>query len=88
VYLEAMATAKPAIGCRGQGIEEIVHHGVNSCLVSPDNLDELLATLDHLLNDASVQTRIGAAARQTILQRFTLAHQADGLNRIYRECLS
>jgi hypothetical protein len=29
---------------------------------------------------------MGTAARDTILDRFTLAHQAENLARIYREC--
>jgi glycosyltransferase involved in cell wall biosynthesis len=41
VYLEAMSTGKPVIGCRGQGIAEIIQHGSNGFLVGPDNEKEL-----------------------------------------------
>lgn len=37
VYLEAMSSGKPVIGCRGQGIAEIIRHGSNGFLVGPDN---------------------------------------------------
>ena len=37
VYLEAMSVGKPVIGCRGQGIAEIIQHGSNGFLVGPDN---------------------------------------------------
>jgi spore maturation protein CgeB len=38
-----------------------------------------------LLRDQSQRAQIGAAARNTILQSFTLEHQAQRLLAIYRE---
>jgi glycosyltransferase involved in cell wall biosynthesis len=87
VYLEAMATAKPIIGCRGQGIEEIVHHGENGRLIQPDNLQEMVQALDILLANAPLRERMGMKARQTITEGLTLQHQAARLSALYRECL-
>ena len=87
VYLEAMAVGKPVIGCRGQGIAEIVQHGSNGFLVGPDNERELTQAVAMLLRDEARRRNLGAAARDTILERLTLAHQAENLARIYRECL-
>jgi glycosyltransferase involved in cell wall biosynthesis len=86
VYLEAMATEKAVIGCRGQGIAEIIRHGSNGFLVGPDNEKELALALTMLLRDERRRRSMGTAARDTILDRFTLAHQAENLARIYREC--
>ena len=83
VYLEAMASGKPAIACRGQGIEEIIRHGENGCLIPVDSLEELVQNLQVLLADAELRARIGKAARQTILDNLTLSHQAEKLMRIY-----
>jgi glycosyltransferase involved in cell wall biosynthesis len=88
VYLEAMSTGKPAIGCRGQGIAEIIQHGTNGFLVGPDNEKELTLALGMLLRDDVRRRNLGAAARDTILERFTLAHQAEILARIYREAIA
>jgi glycosyltransferase involved in cell wall biosynthesis len=85
VYLEAMAVGKPVIGCRGQGIAEIVRHGSNGFLVGPDNERELQLALAMLLRDEPRRRSIGAAARDTILENLTLAQQAESLSRIYRE---
>jgi len=85
VYLEAMAVGKPVIGCRGQGIAEIVQHGFNGFLVGPDNEKELTLALGMLLRDARLRQNLGEAARDTILDRLTLAQQAESLARIYRE---
>ncbi len=85
VYLEAMSTGKPAIGCRGQGIAEIIQHGSNGFLVGPDNHRELALAIAMLLKDETRRRNISVAARDTILDRLTLAHQAESLLRIYRE---
>ena len=86
VYLEAMSVAKPVIACRGQGIEEVIQHGSNGWLVDPDDLHGLIDALSVLLQNVQLRRQIGGAARDTILQGFTLAHQADRLVRLYREC--
>jgi len=87
VYLEAMASGKVAIGCTGQGIEEVIRHGDDGWLVPPDGLAELIDGLRILLRDGARRKRIGAMARDTILQSFTLQHQAERLLNVYRECL-
>ena len=85
VYLEAMSVGKPVIGCRGQGIAEIIQHGSNGFLVGPDNERELTLALAMLLRDEPRRHNLGIAARDTILDRLTLELQAESLARIYRE---
>jgi glycosyltransferase involved in cell wall biosynthesis len=85
VYLEAMASGKPVIACMGQGIEEIIEHGRNGWLTEPDDLPALVESLTQLLGNDDMRSRIGQEARRTVLDRLTLAHQADTLKRIYCE---
>jgi teichuronic acid biosynthesis glycosyltransferase TuaC len=85
VYLEAMSCGKPVVACRGQGIEEVIEHGENGWLIPVNGLDELVRGLSALLASPELRTRIGTAARHTILGKFTLSHQAQYLARIYRE---
>jgi teichuronic acid biosynthesis glycosyltransferase TuaC len=85
VYLEAMACGKPVIACRGQGIDEIVHHGSNGWLIPVDGLEELVEALRSLLANANLRATIGEAARKAIVDTFTLEHQARKLTTIYRE---
>jgi len=87
VYLEAMSTGKAVVGCRGQGIGEIIQQGSNGFLVGPDNDKELALVLSMLLRDEQKRRNLGCAARETVLDGFTLAHQAERLARIYRECV-
>ena len=88
VYLEAMSAGKAVIGCRGQGIAEVIQHGSNGFLVGPDNEKELTLALAMLLRGRALRGRLGVAARDTILDRFTLAQQAQNLARIYRESVT
>ena len=87
VYLEAMASGKPAIGCLGQGIEEVIRHGENGWLIPSNGREDLVNGLRLLLRDEALRRRIGTSARETILQSFTLEHQAQRLLTIYRESL-
>lgn len=87
VYLEAMSTERPAIACHGQGIEEVIRHGENGWLIQPKNLDDLTTALRVLLADRLLREKLGRNGRQTVLQGYTLAHQASQLLSIYRECL-
>jgi len=88
VYLEAMAAERPAVACRGQGVEEIIRHGENGWLVEPKILNSLTTALHALLSDQRLRETLGHNSRQTVLQAHTLVHQASKLLSIYRESLS
>jgi teichuronic acid biosynthesis glycosyltransferase TuaC len=88
VYLEAMASGKVAIGCRGQGIEEIINHGDNGWLIGPDSVQDLAAGLSELLRNQPLRELLAERGRQTVLNDLTLTHQAERLLAIYRECAS
>jgi teichuronic acid biosynthesis glycosyltransferase TuaC len=88
VYLEAMACGKPVIACRGQGIGEIIEHRKNGWLIPVDGLDELAQGISMLLQSTDVSSRMGTAARETILNGLTLLDQAQRLANIYRQALA
>ena len=88
VYLEAMSAGKPVIACRGQGMDDVIIHDYNGFLTEPGDLERLSATLSALLADAPRRMRTGSAARRTVLDGFTLQHQAARLASLYRECMA
>jgi teichuronic acid biosynthesis glycosyltransferase TuaC len=93
VYLEAMACGKPVIACRGQGIDEIIEHGRNGWLIPAwldpiDGLADLAQGLSTLLQSPDLCSRLGASARESILNRLTLSHQAHRLAQIYGEAIA
>jgi len=86
VYLEAMASGKPVIACHGQGIAEIIQHGKNGILISARDQAALAESLRVLLENPDFRHRLGSTARECILARHTLAHQAQQLAAIYNRC--
>lgn len=85
VYLEAMASERVAIGCKRQGIEEIIRHGANGWLVEPESVDELASAISRLLSDHLLRNAIAKAGRRTCLEGLTLLDQAKRFAAIYRE---
>ena len=67
VYLEAMSLGVPALGTRGEGIEEHIDHGVSGILVPPGDDAALLAELRALAADPDRAGRIGEAGRRRFL---------------------
>ena len=88
VYLEAMATGKPVIACRGQGIGEIIDHNCNGWLIDPNDWEGLTNALTSILADAPLRQRLGGNARLTVLGSLTLDHQAANLAAVYKECVA
>jgi len=67
VYLEAMSLGVPALGTRGEGIEEHIEHSVSGILVPPDDDDTLLVELRALAADPDRARRIGEEGRRRFL---------------------
>jgi glycosyltransferase involved in cell wall biosynthesis len=85
VYLEAMASERVAIGCTGQGIEEIIRHRVNGWLVEPKNMEDLALAISSLVSDQVLRKTLAKRGRQTIIEGLTISHQAKRLQMIYQE---
>ena len=93
VYLEAMASGIPAIGCRGQGISEVIRDGENGFLVTENDWRGLAELMRRLIVKPEMRRAVGVAARGTIvgeggLEGHTLLHQAQRLRAIYEGCLA
>jgi glycosyltransferase involved in cell wall biosynthesis len=71
-YIEAMAGAVPAIGCRGEdGPEEIAGAGGGIVLVPARDVRALADHIDRLLSNRPSLEALGAAARDTVVAEFT-----------------
>jgi len=69
--LEAMASGTPVVASRIGGVPEIVQDGVTGFLVKPGDTLELGERLQQILSDQPLARRMGAAARERALDRFT-----------------
>jgi glycosyltransferase involved in cell wall biosynthesis len=72
VLLEAMACGKPVVSTAVAGIPELVTHGENGLLSSPQDISAIQAGLISLLQDPAARQKMGATARQTVKDRFDL----------------
>ncbi len=87
VYIEAMAAGKPAVACRGAGIEDIIEDRATGMLVEPRNLADLTAALDHLLASPREAQAMGARARELVLEKLTWEENARKNIEVYKEVL-
>jgi glycosyltransferase involved in cell wall biosynthesis len=68
--LEAMAMRVPVVASDVGGIPEAVQHGVNGLLVPSGDADALSDSLGRLIDNPGLARRLGAAARQRVLDDF------------------
>jgi glycosyltransferase involved in cell wall biosynthesis len=85
--LLAMSAAVPVIASHIGGLSEIIRHGENGLLV--DNTEAAIASaIRHLLDHPEQARQIGAAARQTVIERFTVDRLVAGTLEAYRRVLA
>jgi glycosyltransferase involved in cell wall biosynthesis len=77
--LEAMAAGLPVVTTAVGGIPEAIVSGVNGRLVRPGDSSALRLALAELLDDHALRRRLGAAARNSVLERFQLRDSAARL---------
>jgi glycosyltransferase involved in cell wall biosynthesis len=87
VYLEALGLGKPVIGCRGQGVEDMVEDGRTGYLVEPRDTESLARTILHILNNGTESARVAAAAREKVLSSFTWEQNACRYTDVYLRCI-
>jgi glycosyltransferase involved in cell wall biosynthesis len=71
--IEAMASGTPVISSRIGGLPEVVHEGETGFLVEPGNVEELNYRIALMVSDRKLARRMGNAARELVLDRFTWA---------------
>jgi glycosyltransferase involved in cell wall biosynthesis len=86
--LEAMAAGLPVVASAVGGVPELVEAGVTGLLVPPGEDAALADALEHLLADAELRRRLGAAGRARAAERFDLPRfHAEHLE-LYRALLA
>lgn len=82
--LETAACGVPIIAARAGGIPEIVHPGLNGYLIEPGDARALAHYLNELLDQPERRQAFGAAGRQLVLERFSIARMVAGNHAVYR----
>lgn len=87
VLIEAMACARPIVTTDMPGCRELVHDGLNGCLVPPRNADALEKALSNLLNDPQVCVTMGVAGRKIVESEYSVLQVVSDTLNVYRELL-
>jgi glycosyltransferase involved in cell wall biosynthesis len=85
--LLAMSAGVPVIASKVGGLPEAIRDGENGILVD-NHPQEIAAAIRRVLADREFAQRMGAAARQTIRERFTVDLMVRRTMEIYRQVLS
>jgi glycosyltransferase involved in cell wall biosynthesis len=86
--MEAAACGVPVVAPAVGGIPELVQDGVTGLLARPNDLAGLVAALEKLLRDPAQRSRLGAAARQRAVEKFSVRHQVDQLLALWTDVLN
>lgn len=70
--LEAMSCGCPIVGSSTPPVEEVLKHGQNGLLCDFFNPEELAQSVQVLLEDRILAKKLGCAARETILKKYSL----------------
>ena len=84
VLMEAMAMEIPCVTTRITGIPELIRDGIDGLLVAPSDLEGLTAALAALIDDAGLGRRLGASARQRVIDTYDLAANVELLAEQFR----
>ena len=83
--LKAMGAGLPVLASRVSGVMELIEDGVNGRLVAPAEPEALGRVLVELYRRPKLRARLGAAARLTIREHYSLEAMLAGLERLYLE---
>lgn len=86
VAMEAMVMGRPVVATRSGGLVDIVVHGETGILVPPANSQALRIALQSLLNDPSLQERMGTLAKEQVT-KFQATSVVSRFEKVYQELL-
>lgn len=85
--LEAQAAGRACIATDVPGSRDQIRHGENGLLVPPEDSRALATALQTLVSSPDLRDRLGAAARQTVLDRYRIEREVHDHAALYDEIL-
>jgi phosphatidylinositol alpha-1,6-mannosyltransferase len=86
--LEAMACGRPVLASAVGGMLDVVTQDMDGMLLPPRDDHVWVKALRHMLLDSEARQRLGSAARQTALDRFTPGQELEAVLAVYERVLS
>jgi glycosyltransferase involved in cell wall biosynthesis len=82
-----MACAKPVIGARVGGLQEIIDNSQTGLLVEPDNIEQLRAAIIQVLQQEEWAKRLGQNAHLKVKSAFSWSGVARKTEALYKGLL-
>ncbi|MCF7956216.1 MAG: glycosyltransferase family 4 protein [Phycisphaerae bacterium] len=86
VLPQAMLAGKPAISFDIDGAKEVVNENTGR-LVEPEDVEGLTEACGELIRDKALRERLGANARQSVVEKFAPDTMVDTIEAVYRKLL-
>ncbi len=86
--IEALAAGKPVVAYAVGGVPDVVREGVDGFLVEPGSTTDLAERLARLAADPELGRRLGAAGRDSVIERYGVGRLLDDVDRLYRDTLA
>ena len=83
--LEGMISGLVVLATPTGGTPEIIVEGENGMLFMPNDAEDLARKIAQLVEDPELHSQIGYAARQTIVERFTMPRMMDEMENYLQE---
>lgn len=85
--LEAMRAGLPVIASNVGGIPETIEHGVSGWLFEAANPQAMASAMEKLARDAELRGDMGRAARQRLLDSFSMAAMLESYETLYHQTI-
>jgi glycosyltransferase involved in cell wall biosynthesis len=85
--LEGMACGRAVIAGQVGGIPDVISNHENGVLVPPGEVEALAEAMLRLLQNGELRAALGQAARQTVLEKFTLERELEQNLQLYENLL-
>ena len=86
--LECMASGRPVVVSDIPGVSEVLEPGTSGLVAEPFHAQDLAEKIRRLALDADLARAMGKAARERVLEHFTLARVVDKLLDVYAAALA
>jgi glycosyltransferase involved in cell wall biosynthesis len=86
--LEAMAAGIPPVATLVGAAPEMIQDGANGLLIQPGDLAGLKLALSTLVTDGGARSRIGAAARASVIERYGIETVVSEIEAAYRSIVA
>jgi glycosyltransferase involved in cell wall biosynthesis len=85
--LQTAAAGVPIVGTAVGGIPEIVHDGVNGCLIPPGDVPSMVDAATRILKDRELARQLGEGGRRIVKEHFSIEAMVEGNIKVYREVM-